>query len=44
MIYGTKFLATKKQHIHEMCVTKMKMLRWICGKTKKDWIWNEYIH
>ena len=36
-------LIVKKQHIHEMSITKMRMLRWISGNTEKDRIWNEEI-
>ena len=31
----------KKQHIYKMDVAEERMLRWMCGKTKKDKIRNE---
>ena len=36
-------LIVKKQHIHKMSITEMKMLWWISGNTQKDRIWNEEI-
>ena len=41
MLYGTKCWATKKQHVDKMSVAKMRMLRWMCGKTRQDRIMNE---
>jgi len=29
MVYGTECWAVKKQHIHNMSVAKMRILRWI---------------
>ncbi|GMP81861.1 hypothetical protein CsSME_00036427 [Camellia sinensis var. sinensis] len=34
MLYGTECWATKKQHIDKMSVAEMRMLRWMCGKTR----------
>ena len=42
MLYGTKYWATKL-HVHKMSVVELKMLRWMCGKTKKDRIKNKCI-
>lgn len=33
--------ATKKQHASKMCVTEMRMLRWMCHKTMGDRIRKE---
>ena len=38
MLYGTKYWAIKKQHVHEKSVVEMIMLRCIHGVTKKYWI------
>ena len=43
MLYGTECWATKKQHISKVSVAETRMLRWMCGKTRKDRIRNEYI-
>jgi hypothetical protein len=36
MLYGAERWATKGQHIQKMSVAEMRMLRWICGHTRKD--------
>ena len=41
MTYGAKCWPIKKQHMHKMDVADMRMLRWMCGKTRKDKIKNE---
>ena len=43
MLYGTKCWVVRKQHIYKMCVTEMKMLRWISRTTRKDKIQNKEI-
>ena len=43
MLYGIECWAIKKQHISKMSVAEMRMLRWMCGKTRKDRIRNEHI-
>ena len=43
LLYGTECLAHKKQHIQKMSITEMRMLRWMCGKTRKDKVRNEDI-
>jgi hypothetical protein len=35
MMYGAECWATKGQHIQKMSVAEMRMLRWICGHTRK---------
>jgi hypothetical protein len=41
MTYGAECWPIKKTHIHKMDVAEMRMLRWMCGKTRKDKIRNE---
>ncbi|KAK9161769.1 hypothetical protein Syun_008110 [Stephania yunnanensis] len=36
MFYGSECRAVKHQQLHKMNVAEMKMLRWMCGKTRKD--------
>lgn len=36
LLYGTKCWDTKCSHIDQMGVTKMRMLKWMSGKTLKD--------
>ena len=43
MLYGTECGAVKHQHVHTMGVAEMRMLRWMCGHTRKDKIRNEDI-
>jgi hypothetical protein len=43
MLYGVEYWVTKGQHIQKMSVAEMRMLRWICGHTKKDRIRNDDI-
>ncbi|KAM1798712.1 hypothetical protein ACFX12_032753 [Malus domestica] len=43
MLYGIECWAVKHQHIHKMGVAEMRMLRWMCGHTRKDKIRNEDI-
>ncbi|KAM2015416.1 hypothetical protein COP2_047002 [Malus domestica] len=43
MLYGTECWAVKHQHIHKIGVVEMRMLRWMCGHTRKDKIRNEDI-
>ena len=40
MLYGTKCWVTKKQQVIKMSVAEMRMLRWMCGKTRNDRIRN----
>ena len=41
MTYGAKCWPIKKQHMQKMDVAEMRMLRWMCSKTRKDKIRNE---
>ncbi|KAM2104272.1 hypothetical protein ACFX1T_002291 [Malus domestica] len=43
MLYDTECWAVKHQHVHQMGVAEMRMLRWICGHTRNDKIRNEDI-
>jgi hypothetical protein len=43
MMYGAECWATKGQHVQKMSVAEMRMLRWICGHTRKDRIRNDDI-
>jgi hypothetical protein len=43
MLYGAEYWATKGQHIQKMSVAEMRMLRWLCGHTRKDRIRNDDI-
>jgi hypothetical protein len=43
MMYGVEYWATKGQHVQKMSVAEMRMLRWICGHTRKDRIRNDDI-
>ena len=43
MLYGAECWATKRQHVQKMSVTEMRMLRWICGHTRRDRIRNDDI-
>jgi hypothetical protein len=43
IMYDAECWATKGQHIQKMSVAEMRMLRWICGHTRKDQIRNDDI-
>jgi hypothetical protein len=43
MMYDAECWATKGQHIQKISVAEMRMLRWICGHTRKDKIINDDI-
>ncbi len=43
MLYGAECWATKIQHIQKMSVAEMRMLRWMCGHTRRDRIKNDDI-
>jgi len=36
MLYGTECKAVKNQYEHKLSIDEMRMLRWICGKTRQD--------
>jgi len=43
LLYGTECWAIKQCHIQKMSVAEMRMLRWMCGHTRKDRLRNEAI-
>ncbi|XP_068209188.1 uncharacterized protein [Palaemon carinicauda] len=43
MMYGAETWAMKETEEKKMDVAEMRMLRWICGMTRGDKIWNEVI-
>ena len=43
MLYGAETWATTKKQENRIEVTEMRMLRWMCGVTRKDKIRNEHI-
>ncbi|KAL6512233.1 hypothetical protein OROHE_019845 [Orobanche hederae] len=43
LLYGTECWAVKQCHVQKMNVAQMRMLRWMCGHTKKDRLRNEVI-
>jgi len=43
MLYGGECWPTKRQHVHQLSVAKMRMLRWFCGHTKRDRVRNKVI-
>ncbi len=43
LLYGSECWAVKHCHIQKMNVAEMRMLRWMCGHTRKDRLRNEVI-
>jgi hypothetical protein len=43
MMYDVECWTTKGQHIQNMSKVEMRLLRWICGHTRRDWIRNDDI-
>ena len=43
MLYGSECWTLKRKHEHKMDVAEMRMLKWICGHTIKDRIYNDHI-
>jgi hypothetical protein len=43
MLYGTECWAVKNQGENKLSVAEMRMLRWMCGKTRWNKIRNGYI-
>uniref|UniRef100_A0A8I6YD54 Reverse transcriptase domain-containing protein n=1 Tax=Hordeum vulgare subsp. vulgare TaxID=112509 RepID=A0A8I6YD54_HORVV len=43
MLYGAECWPTKRRHIEQLGVAEMRMLRWICGHTRKDRVRNDDI-
>ena len=43
MLYGAECWSTKRRHVQQISVAKMRMLRWICGHTRRDRVRNDDI-
>jgi hypothetical protein len=43
MLYGAECCPTKRRHAQQLSVAEMRMLRWICGHTRRDRIRNDDI-
>jgi hypothetical protein len=43
MLYGAECWPTKRWHVQQLSVAEMRMLRWICGNTRRDWVRNDDI-
>ena len=43
LLYGAECWPTKKTHLQRMKVAKMRMIHWICDRTRLDKISNEVI-
>ena len=43
MLYDTECWAIKRYHAQKMSIAEMRMLRWMCGNTKRDKVRNEDI-
>ena len=40
MLYGAECWPTKRRHVQQLGVVEIGMLRWICGHTRNDRVWN----
>ncbi|KAF3684184.1 hypothetical protein FXO37_01474 [Capsicum annuum] len=43
MLYGAEYWPVKNSHFQKLKVAKMRMLRWMCGHTRKDRVRNAII-
>ena len=43
MLYGAECWPTKRRHVQQISVVEMRMLRWICGDTRRDRVRNDDI-
>jgi hypothetical protein len=43
MLYGAECWPTKRRHVQQLSVVEMRMLRWICGNTRRDRVRNDDI-
>ena len=43
MLYGAECWSTKRRHVQQISVAEMRMLRWICGHTRRDRVQNDDI-
>ena len=42
-LYGAECWPTKRRHVQQISVAEMRMLRWICGHTRRDRVRNDDI-
>jgi hypothetical protein len=43
MLYSAKCWPTKRRHVQQLSVAEMRTLRWCCGHTRRDRVWNDDI-
>ena len=43
MLYGSECWPVNYKHVNKMAVAEMRMVRWMCGYTRKDRIRNDFI-
>jgi hypothetical protein len=43
LLYGAECWPTKRRHVQQLSVAGMRMLRWICGNTRRDRVQNDDI-
>jgi hypothetical protein len=43
MLYGAKCWPTKRRHVQQLSVAEMRILRWMCGDTRRDRVRNDDI-
>ena len=43
MLYGVECWPTKRRYVQQISVVEMRMLRWICGHTRRDRVRNDDI-
>ena len=43
MLYDVEYWSMKRRHVQQISVTEMRMLRWICGHTRRDRVRNDVI-
>jgi hypothetical protein len=43
MLYGAECWTIKRQHVQQLSVTEIRMLRWCCGHTRRDRVRNDDI-
>ena len=44
MLYGAECWPTKRRHVQQLSIAEMRMLRWLCGHTRRDRVRNKIIH
>jgi hypothetical protein len=40
MLYGAECWPTKRRHVQQLSIAEIRMLRWICGHTRRDRVQN----